>query len=83
MHLKMIIYMGDRYGMHKYVVYNPLSQFLVIITLFGCSANNVVLWGVWRFGEVTEWSNKPSVKVAVTVDAHRIMDLVMDCLINS
>lgn len=36
-----------------------------------------------RFGEVTEWSNKPSVKVAVTVDAHRIMDLVMDRLMNS
>lgn len=36
-----------------------------------------------RFGEVTEWSNKPSVKVAVTVDAHRIMDLVMDLLMNS
>ncbi|KAI5670062.1 hypothetical protein M9H77_19915 [Catharanthus roseus] len=36
-----------------------------------------------RFGEVTEWSNKPSVKVAVTVDAPRIVNLVMERLMNS
>lgn len=36
-----------------------------------------------RYGEITEWSNKPKVKVAVTVDASAILELVMDRLINS
>ncbi|KAI4295270.1 hypothetical protein L6164_035333 [Bauhinia variegata] len=36
-----------------------------------------------RFEEVTEWSNKPSVKVAVTVDAATVLNLVMDRLIDS
>ncbi|OIW17362.1 hypothetical protein TanjilG_22474 [Lupinus angustifolius] len=36
-----------------------------------------------RFGEITEWSNKPSVKVAVTVDAPRVVKLVMDRLMDS
>ncbi|CAK8570756.1 unnamed protein product [Lathyrus sativus] len=34
-----------------------------------------------RFEEVTEWSNMPTVKVAVTVDAPRIVKLVMDRLV--
>lgn len=33
-----------------------------------------------RFGEITEWTNKPTVKVAVTVDAPRVVKLVMDRL---
>ncbi|XP_016552826.1 probable uridine nucleosidase 2 isoform X2 [Capsicum annuum] len=36
-----------------------------------------------RFAEVTEWSDKPSVKVAVTVDAPKVLKLVMERLINS
>lgn len=36
-----------------------------------------------RFAEVTEWSDKPPVKVAVTVDAPRVLKLVMERLINS
>lgn len=36
-----------------------------------------------RFAEVTEWSDKPSVKVAVTVDAPKVIKLVMERLINS
>ncbi|KAL0366563.1 UNVERIFIED_CONTAM: putative uridine nucleosidase 2 [Sesamum radiatum] len=36
-----------------------------------------------RFGEVTEWSDKPTVKVAVTVDAPAVVKLVMDRLMNS
>nr|UXM20076.1 UGT53 [Panax notoginseng] len=36
-----------------------------------------------RFGEVTEWSDKPSVKVAVTVDAPRVVKLVMERLMSS
>lgn len=36
-----------------------------------------------RFGEVTEWSDKPSVKVAVTVDAPAMVKLLMDRLIDS
>lgn len=36
-----------------------------------------------RFEEVTEWSDKPSVKVAVTVDAPAVVKLVMDRLMDS
>lgn len=36
-----------------------------------------------RFEEVTEWTDKPAVKVAVTVDAPEVVKLVMDRLINS
>ncbi|KAL3835123.1 hypothetical protein ACJIZ3_009859 [Penstemon smallii] len=36
-----------------------------------------------RFGEVTEWSDKPSVKVAVTVDAPAVVKLVMERLMKS
>lgn len=36
-----------------------------------------------RYGEITEWSNKPKIKVAVTVDASAVLELVMDRLINS
>ncbi|KAL9324753.1 hypothetical protein ACSQ67_005398 [Phaseolus vulgaris] len=36
-----------------------------------------------RFGEIHVWSNKPTVKVAVTVDAPRVMKLVMDRLLDS
>ncbi|XP_015162049.1 probable uridine nucleosidase 2 isoform X2 [Solanum tuberosum] len=36
-----------------------------------------------RFVEVTEWSEKPSVKVAVTVDAPKVIELVMARLVNS
>ncbi|KAG1331257.1 Uridine nucleosidase 1 [Cocos nucifera] len=36
-----------------------------------------------RYAEITEWSNKPTVKVAVTVDAPAIVELVVDRLMNS
>lgn len=36
-----------------------------------------------RFAEVTEWSNKPTVKVAVTVDATTVVKLVMERLMYS
>ncbi|CAA2933686.1 probable uridine nucleosidase 2 [Olea europaea subsp. europaea] len=36
-----------------------------------------------RFVEVTEWSDKPSVKVAVTVDAPAVVKLVMERLTHS
>lgn len=36
-----------------------------------------------RFAEVTEWTDKPTVKVAVTVDAPSVIKLVMDRLIDS
>ncbi|KAH9604156.1 hypothetical protein KSS87_010496 [Heliosperma pusillum] len=35
-----------------------------------------------KFGEETEWCNKPSVKVAITVDAQKVVKMVMDRLIN-
>ncbi|BBH08653.1 uridine-ribohydrolase 2 [Prunus dulcis] len=36
-----------------------------------------------RFGEVTEWSDKPTVKVAVTVDAPAVVNLIMERLMDS
>ncbi|EYU36642.1 hypothetical protein ABFS82_14G286700 [Erythranthe guttata] len=36
-----------------------------------------------RFAEVTEWSDLPTVKVAVTVDASRMVELVMERLMHS
>lgn len=36
-----------------------------------------------RFEEVTEWSDKPSVKVAVTVDAPAVVKLIMERLMHS
>lgn len=36
-----------------------------------------------RYGEITEWSNKPTVKVAVTVDAPAVVELVMERLMYS
>ncbi|GAA0164362.1 hypothetical protein Leryth_026318 [Lithospermum erythrorhizon] len=38
---------------------------------------------VKRFGESNEWSDKPSVKVAVTVNAPAVVKLVMDRLMDS
>jgi hypothetical protein len=32
---------------------------------------------------MTEWTDKPNVKVAVTVDAPAVVQMVMDRLINS
>ncbi|KAF5466159.1 hypothetical protein F2P56_016111 [Juglans regia] len=36
-----------------------------------------------RFGEVTEWTDKPTVKVAVTVDAPAVVKLLMERLMDS
>ncbi|KAE8022740.1 hypothetical protein FH972_008517 [Carpinus fangiana] len=36
-----------------------------------------------RFGEVTEWTDKPTVKVAVTVDAPAVVKLIMERLMDS
>ncbi|KAG6767715.1 hypothetical protein POTOM_028929 [Populus tomentosa] len=36
-----------------------------------------------RFGEVTEWTDKPTVKVAVTVDAPAVVKLLMERLMES
>ncbi|WOL02410.1 hypothetical protein Cni_G11129 [Canna indica] len=36
-----------------------------------------------RYGEITEWSDKPIVKVAVTVDAPAVVKMVMERLMNS
>ncbi|XP_062170217.1 probable uridine nucleosidase 2 [Alnus glutinosa] len=36
-----------------------------------------------RFGEVTEWTDKPTVKVAVTVDAPAVSKLIMERLMDS
>ncbi|KAH1040017.1 hypothetical protein J1N35_041760 [Gossypium stocksii] len=35
-----------------------------------------------RFAEITEWSNQPSVKVAVTIDAPAVLKLVMERLME-
>lgn len=36
-----------------------------------------------RFGEVTEWTDKPTIKVAVTVDAPTVVKLLMERLMES
>ncbi|KMZ60409.1 putative uridine nucleosidase 2 [Zostera marina] len=36
-----------------------------------------------KYGEITEWTDKPKVKVAVTVDSPAIVEIVLDRLINS
>ncbi|KAK4857008.1 hypothetical protein QYF36_023607 [Acer negundo] len=36
-----------------------------------------------RFAEITEWTDKPMVKVAVTVDAKAVVKLIMDRLMDS
>ncbi|KAK4751866.1 hypothetical protein SAY87_020664 [Trapa incisa] len=36
-----------------------------------------------RYDEVSEWCDKPAVKVAVTVDSHAVIQLVMDRLMDS
>ncbi|KAK3204627.1 hypothetical protein Dsin_018673 [Dipteronia sinensis] len=36
-----------------------------------------------RFAEITEWTDKPTVKVAVTVDAKAVVKLIMDRLMDS
>ncbi|KAK2641618.1 hypothetical protein Ddye_023381 [Dipteronia dyeriana] len=36
-----------------------------------------------RFAEITEWTDKPTVKVAVTVDAKAVVKLIMDRLMYS
>ncbi|KAJ6418964.1 hypothetical protein OIU84_029127 [Salix udensis] len=36
-----------------------------------------------RFGEVTEWTDKPTIKVAVTVDAPTVIKLLMERLMES
>ncbi|URE46729.1 Inosine-uridine preferring nucleoside hydrolase [Musa troglodytarum] len=36
-----------------------------------------------RYGESTEWSNKPTVRVAVTVDAPSVVKIMMERLMNS
>jgi len=41
----------------------------------------VVMWT--RFEEANEWSDKPTVKVAVTVDAPAVVKLIMDRLMES
>jgi hypothetical protein len=36
---------------------------------------------VLRFHEVSEWCNKPKIKVAITVDADRVSSLIKERLI--
>lgn len=47
------------------------------------SIDLLVVFIHFRFGEVSEWCGKPAVKVAVTVDAHAVVKLVMERLIDS
>lgn len=54
---------------------STLINFFFFLLLFTLGSN--------RFEEETEWTDKPSVKVAVTVDAPRVVKLVMDRLISS
>lgn len=63
------------------------NHFLWMFFSSPCTTNSVNFFifipFIARFGEIHEWSNKPTVKVAVTVDAPRVMKLVMDRLLDS
>lgn len=50
---------------------------------YACSNHSAILASLNRFGEHTEWSDKPTVKVAVTVDAPSVVKLVLDRLMES
>lgn len=45
--------------------------------------SHLIFLEIIRFGEVTEWCDKPTVKVAVTVDAPTVVNLVMERLMDS
>ncbi|GLT92815.1 hypothetical protein SLE2022_106310 [Rubroshorea leprosula] len=60
------------------------TEGVVRVQITGITRGLTVLYNKQkRFGEVTEWSDKPTVKVAVTVDAPAIVKLVMDRLMDS
>lgn len=52
-----------------------LATLAYFSALLACASN--------RFEEVTEWTDKPTVKVAVTVDAPEVVKMLMDRLISS
>lgn len=54
-----------------------------VILLFCGFMSHVILLEIIRFGEVTGWCDKPTVKVAVTVDAPTVVNLVMERLMDS
>lgn len=60
------------------------TEGVVRVQTTGITRGLTILYnGKKRFGEHTEWSNKPTVKVAVTVDAPSVVKLVLERLMES
>ncbi|KAK3444338.1 hypothetical protein EUGRSUZ_A00423 [Eucalyptus grandis] len=60
------------------------TEGVVRVQTTGITRGLTILYnGQKRFGEHTEWSDKPKVKVAVTVDAPSVVKLVLDRLMES
>lgn len=60
------------------------TEGVVRVQTTGITRGLTILYnGQKRFGEHTEWSDKPTVKVAVTVDAPSVVKLVLDRLMES
>jgi hypothetical protein len=46
-----------------------------------CSYSYIYRFGICcRYGEITAWTGKPTVKVAVTVDAPAVVEMIMQRL---
>ena len=73
------------YKIHCYILlistwrYTTVSYANLLLLTSFC----LTIMDIYRFGEVTEWCDKPTVKVAVTVDAPTVVKLVMERLIES
>ncbi|KAK3444333.1 hypothetical protein EUGRSUZ_A00425 [Eucalyptus grandis] len=70
------------------VAINPslvtFTEGVVRVQTTGITRGLTILYnGQKRFGEHTEWSDKPTVKVAVPVDAPSVVKLVLDRLMES
>ncbi|XP_038711979.1 probable uridine nucleosidase 2 [Tripterygium wilfordii] len=90
-------YHHDAYGIKGVYLHDPatilaaINPFLftytegvVRVQISGITRGLTVLYNKQKkFAEVTEWTDKPTVKVAVTVDAPAVVKLIMDRLLDS
>lgn len=90
-------YHHDSYNMKGVYLHDPATMLAAIdpslftwtegavrVQTSGISRGLTILYNKQkRFEEVTEWTDKPTVKVAVTVDAPEVVKMLMDCLISS
>uniref|UniRef100_A0A803L1T7 Inosine/uridine-preferring nucleoside hydrolase domain-containing protein n=1 Tax=Chenopodium quinoa TaxID=63459 RepID=A0A803L1T7_CHEQI len=72
----------DVYYSYHFDAYN-IKDGAVRVQTSGITRGLTILYNKQkRFEEVTEWTDKPTVKVAVTVDAPEVVKLVMDRLMS-